>query len=104
VLEQRLVEKRLIGKSGVVRVRPRRRRETHDLIVDILTQAKRGKRKTDLMASVGLSCLQSKKYLDCLKKGGFIIENAGVWKTTEKGAVAVEAFESCKRIAHEVYQ
>jgi predicted transcriptional regulator len=87
-------------KHGKPRESVRRKRETHDLIIEILTQAKTGQRKTHIMTGVGLSYSQLVKYLDCLKKSGFITEKSGMWKTTKKGANVIEACELCKIIAH----
>lgn len=42
------------------------RRDRHDIVVDILTKAMGGKKKTELMSDVGLSFAQMKQYLETL--------------------------------------
>ena len=92
------------GNRGVVssegatidKVRPKR--ESHALIMNILEVARRGARKTKIIDSVGLSWAQSKKYLSKLKQRGFLSEESGVWKTTEKGLYVIEACRLCQSL------
>jgi predicted transcriptional regulator len=80
----------------------RRRRARHDIIMEILKTAKGGEKKTQIMYKARLSFSQLEQYLNALKKGGFIIEESGVWSTTEKGLHVIEACEICLRLTGEV--
>jgi len=82
--------------------RPHKRRVLHDIVGEILQNAKDGARKTHIMYSSNLSFSQTERYLDALKKAGFITENSGIWKTTQKGLHVVEACEVCKRLLETV--
>lgn len=76
----------------------RKRRAPQTIIVDILKNAKDGARKTHIMYKVGLSYELNERYINALKKGGFITENSGTWKTTEKGLHVIEACGICCRL------
>ena len=78
--------------------RPRRRRARHDIIMEILQNAKVGTRKSHIMYQVGLNYHQNEKYLQALKEAGFITEKNGIWKTTEKGFHVIEACKLCQRL------
>jgi predicted transcriptional regulator len=80
----------------------RRRRERHELVMEILKTAKNGARKTHIMKKVGLSYAQLKEYLNALKGGGFLTDKSGILKTTEKGFHAIEACEICHRLIKKV--
>jgi len=82
--------------------RSRRRRARHDIIMEILKTAKGGEKKTQIMYKARLSFSQLEQYLDALKKGGFITEESGVWRTTEKGLHVIEACTICLRLTEEV--
>lgn len=82
--------------------RSRRRRARHDIIMQILKTAKGGEKKTQIMYKARLSFSQLEQYLNALKKGSFIIEESGVWRTTEKGLHVIEACEICLRLTEEV--
>ncbi len=82
--------------------KPRRRRARHDIIMEILKNAKNGEKKTSLMYKSSLSFTQLEQYLNALKKTGFITEKGGFWKTTEKGLHVIEACEICLRLTKEV--
>ncbi len=82
--------------------RPSRRRARHDIIMEVLKNAKNGIKKTPLMYKASLSFTQIEQYLDALKKAGFITEKSGIWKTTEKGLQVIEACEICLRLTREV--
>ena len=75
-----------------------KRRSRHDIIADILEDAKDGARKTHIMYRVNLSYGQNERYLTALKKAGFINEEKGVWKTTEKGLHVLEACKLCRHL------
>lgn len=79
----------------------RRRRERHDIIMEILKEAKSGTKKTHILSRVGLSFDQTQKYLNALEKAEFITEESGFWKTTEKGFHVIEACEICSRLMRE---
>jgi len=80
----------------------RRRRARHDIIMEILKTAKGGEKKTQIMYKACLSFSQLERYLNALKKGGFITEESGVWRTTEKGLHVIEACKICLRLTEEV--
>ncbi len=82
--------------------RPRRRRARHDIIMEILKTAKGGEKKTQIMYKARLSFSQLEQYLNALKNGGFISEESGVWRTTEKGLHVIEACEICLSFTREV--
>jgi len=82
--------------------RTRKRRARHDIIMEILKNAKNGTKKTNIMYKSSLSFDQLKKYLTALKKAGFITEKSGIWETTEKGLHVIEACEICLRLTEEV--
>lgn len=69
------------------------RRGRQDIIMGILRIAKSGTRKTLIISKVRLSFSQATKYLGSLKEAGYITEESGTWKTTEKG---LELIEACK--------
>jgi predicted transcriptional regulator len=80
----------------------RRRRERHELVMEILKTAKNGARKTHIMKKVGLSYAQLKEYLNALKGGGFLTDESGILKTTQKGFHVIEACEICRRLIKKV--
>jgi len=80
----------------------RRRRARHDIIMEILKTAKGGEKKTQIMYKARLSFSQLEQYLNALKKSGFITEESGVWRTTEKGLHVIEACKICLRLTEEV--
>jgi len=80
---------------------PRKRRVRHDIIMEILKMAKKGTRKTNIMYKGRLSFSQLEQYLKALKEADFIVEESGVWKTTEKGLHVVEACRICHRLLKE---
>jgi predicted transcriptional regulator len=87
--------------SAEIKVRGKRR-ERHELVMEILKTAKNGTRKTRIMKKVGLSSTQLKEYLDALKRGGFLVDESGFLKTTEKGFHAIEACEICHSLIKKV--
>jgi len=70
----------------------------HDIIIEILQNAIKGEKKTNIMYKVRLSPLQNKQYLNALKKAGFITETNGIWKTTEEGLNVIKACKICHRL------
>lgn len=82
--------------------RTRRRRVRHDIIMEILKSAKNGAKKTSIMYKANLSFTQLELYLNALKKAGFITEETGIWKTTEKGLHVIEACKICHLLMKKV--
>ena len=80
----------------------RKRRERHDIIMEILKLAKNGELKTRIMYKARLSFSQLEQYLNALKEADFITEESGIWKTTEKGLHVIEACKICQRLIKEV--
>jgi len=83
-----------------------RRRDRHDIIVEILKTAIEGKIKTHIMYKAKLSYAQVNEYLPSLLANGFL-ENATirhkgqhkkVFKTTHKGLRFIENFESMNKL------
>lgn len=79
-----------------------RRRETHDLVVDILNMAQRGERKTRIVSKVGISNKQAKNLFASLKRRGYLTEERGIWKTTESGNSIIGTCELCRQIVHPI--
>lgn len=75
-----------------------KKRESHDIIVEILQTALEGVSKTHIMNQANLNYGQNEKYLKALENAGFITENSGVWKTTKEGLQAIEACKLCRRL------
>jgi len=80
--------------SGEKASEPLRRRDRHDIIVEILKTAKEGEKKTYIMYKARLSHAQLKSYLDLLNQNGMIINYDGVYQTTSKGLNFIREFES----------
>lgn len=75
-----------------------KRRVRHDIIIEILQNSVDGAKKTHIMHGANLSFRALERYLNALKKAGFITENNGIWKTTEKGLQVTEACKICQRL------
>ncbi len=78
-----------------------RKRGRSDIVIEILKNAKAGAKKTNIMYKANLSFTQVERYLEALKKGEFIAEKSGIWKTTEKGFHVIEACELCQHLCGE---
>jgi len=83
-----------------------KRRDRHDIAVEILRTAINGKIKTHIMYKAKLSYAQLNEYIQLLLDKG-LLENATireknvdkkVYKTTHKGLAFIENFESVKRL------
>jgi len=83
-----------------------RRRDRHDIVVEILKTAMDGKIKTHIMYKAKLSYAQLNEYLPLLVEKGFL-ENASVkqkrslkrvYRTTQKGQAFLENFNSIKKL------
>jgi len=79
-----------------------RRRGRHGIVVEILKIARNGAKKTKIMYKARLSYSQLEKYLNALRKEGFINEESGVWKTTERGLDVIKACRICLRLVEKV--
>lgn len=79
-----------------------RRRGRHDIVMEILKIARNGAKKTNIMYKARLSYSQLEKYLNALAKEGFINEESGVWKTTERGLDVIKACTICLRLVEKV--
>ncbi|MEM3616553.1 MAG: winged helix-turn-helix domain-containing protein [Candidatus Bathyarchaeia archaeon] len=72
------------------------KRDRHDIVVEILEKAKSGKKKTELMRSVGLSHSRSKQYLTILLKKGLLeINENNLFTTSKKGLEFLEKCGEC---------
>lgn len=71
-----------------------KRRDRHDIVVDILKTARIGIKRTNLMHKAKLSHTQLKLYLYVLNENGLLESNNGLVKTTSKGTQFVKVFES----------
>ena len=83
-----------------------KRRDRHDIVVEILKTAVEGKIKTHIMYKAKLSYAQLNEYLPLLIEKGFL-ENTSirhkrvikrVYKTTEKGQRFLNNFDSIKKL------
>ena len=81
---------------------PRRRRARHDIVMEVLKSAVNGTKKTNIMYKANLSFTQLELYLNALKEAGFMAEESGVWRTTEKGLNVIEACKICCRLMAKV--
>ena len=71
-----------------------KRRDRHDIVVDMLKNAKGGIKRTNLMHKAKLSHTQLKLYLYVLNENGLLESSNGLLKTTRKGAEFIKVFES----------
>lgn len=78
------------------------RRGRHDIIMQILKSAINGAKKTHIMMRARINFTQFEKYLNHLSEAGFVAEEDGIWRTTEKGLHAIEACRICLRLMKEV--
>jgi len=83
-----------------------KRRDRHDIVVEILRTSVEGKIKTHIMYKAKLSYAQLNEYLPLLINKGFL-ENTSirhkrslkrVYKTTDKGMRFLENFDSIKKL------
>jgi len=83
-----------------------KRRDRHDIIVEILKTARDGKIKTHIMYKAKLSYAQINEYLSILVDKGFLelftVKRRKVrrklYRTTEKGMKMLENFESIAKL------
>lgn len=82
------------AESIVVRMETElKRRDRHDIVLDILKIARGGKRKTQIMYKAKLSYGQLKAYLELLNDRGLLESNDGVYHTTNKGLNFIKIYE-----------
>jgi len=83
-----------------------KRRDRHDIIIEILKTAIEGRIKTHIMYKAKLSYAQLNEYLPTLVQNGFL-ENTTikikryhkkVFKTTQKGLRLIENFETMNKL------
>jgi len=70
-----------------------KRRDKHDIALDILKIARGGKRKTHIMYKAKLSYGQLKAYLELLNDRGLLVSNNGIYNTTTKGLNFIKTYE-----------
>ena len=83
-----------------------KRRDRHDIAVEILRTAVEGRIKTHIMYKAKLSYAQLNEYIDLLLNKGLLEnvtirlrkEDKKVYKTTHKGLEFIENFENVKRL------
>ncbi|MEM2146190.1 MAG: winged helix-turn-helix domain-containing protein [Candidatus Jordarchaeaceae archaeon] len=80
----------------------RKRRERHDIIMEILELSRNGIFKTKIMEKAKLSYFQLEEYLVALKKAGFLMERERIWKTTQEGLRVIEACKICHQLTQKV--
>jgi predicted transcriptional regulator len=80
--------------NGIPPMNGAKRRDRHDIVVDILKTARGGVKRTNLMHKAKLSHTQLKLYLYVLNENGLLESNNGLVKTTTKGTQFVKIFES----------
>jgi predicted transcriptional regulator len=74
----------------------KRRRDRHDITIQILNRAKNGKSKTELMREANISHAQAKQFLGMLGQHGLLeLDENRRYKTTKKGLEFLEKCESC---------
>jgi predicted transcriptional regulator len=77
---------------------PSKRRNSLVISIAILKAAKKGIRKTRLLASLSLSCEQFTRYIELLKVHGFVEECGNLYQTTNEGLELIEEFNSSSLI------
>ena len=95
--EETIEEKRMLMNNklnGTSLANGAKRRDRHDIVVDILRTARCGIKRTNLMHKAKLSHTQLKLYLYVLNENGLLESNNGLLKTTSKGQQFVKVFES----------
>ena len=74
----------------------RKRRDRHDIVIEILKQSMSGKRKTALMKKANLSYAQAQQYLSILLEKGLLgIDKNRCFRTTNKGLEFLRKCEDC---------
>jgi predicted transcriptional regulator len=92
--EKAFMNGKLNGNGTTPLMNGAKRRDRHDIVVDILKTARGGIKRTNLMHKAKLSHTQLKLYLYVLNENGLLDSNDGLVKTTSKGIQFVKIFES----------
>lgn len=79
-----------------------KRRGRHDIVMEILKSAVNGAKKTHIMLKARLNFTQVELYLPPLREAGFISEDSGNWRTTEKGLHVIEACNICCSLIEDI--
>jgi len=77
---------------------PSKRRNSLVISIAILKAAKKGIRKTRLLASLSLSYEQFMRYIELLEAHGFVEECGTLYQTTNEGLELIEEFNSSSLI------
>jgi len=85
---------KLNGNASTPLMDGAKRRDRHDIVVDILKNAQGGIKRTNLMHRAKLSHMQLKLYLRVLNENGLLESNDGFVKTTAKGKQFAQVSES----------
>lgn len=81
------------GLKGSLKARFKERRGKLEIMVDVLSTAREGARKTEIVYKANLNFNRAEKYLPFLKEKG-LMENSGpVYKTTEKGKEFLRGYQ-----------
>lgn len=72
------------------------------MVMAILESAGGRVKRTHLMLKARLNFNQFEKYLDALKKEGFVAEGSGVLRTTEKGKDVISLCQLCHQLTEEI--
>jgi len=81
------------GIKGSLKARFKERRGKLEIMVDVLSTAREGARKTEIVYKANLNFNRAEKYLPFLKEKG-LMENSGpVYKTTEKGKEFLRGYQ-----------
>ncbi len=77
-----------------------RKRSNIDIIASILSEARRGSRKTGIMYRCNLSYKQLEAYLKLLSGMRFLVPRSDLFITTAKGLKFLEAYRTLKELMH----
>ncbi len=81
------------GIKGSLKAGFKERRGKLEIMVDVLSTAREGARKTEIVYKANLNFNRAEKYLPFLKEKG-LMENSGpVYKTTEKGKEFLRGYQ-----------
>ncbi len=87
---------RYSGERFLLIQMPKRRRDRHDIVIDILKRTRSEKTKTELMRDVSISFTQAKEFVEMLQKNGLLesTENHRL-VITDKGLKFLENCKNC---------
>ena len=75
-----------------------RKRSDIDIMASILSEARKGSRKTRIMYRCNLSHRQLQVYLKLLLGMGFLVSRSDLFKTTAKGRKFLDAYRTLKAL------